>query len=101
MSVIKHCFFAKSFSRFNQKDINIKDHACLNNISYSDGSIWTKHNKNLFDFTVESVIGAEVCDLIGLFSLHSLQQVLHPDTYGLYRDGGMVVLDNFSKCDQE
>ena len=72
------------------------------NIMYdSDGSIWTKHNNNLSDFTMESLMAVEICYLIGQFILHDLQQVLPPDSYGLYSDDRLAVLDNFSKCDQE
>ena len=73
----------------------------MNIISDSDSSIWTKHNNNLFDVTMGSVMCVEVCDLIGLFINHDLQQVLLTDSYGLYRDDGLGILYNFSKCDQE
>ena len=46
-------------------------------------------------------MGAEICNLTGLYILHDLQQVLPSDSYGLYRDVGLALLENFSKCDQE
>ena len=73
----------------------------MNIKSDSDGSIWTKHNNNLFDFMMGSFVGSEVCDFIGLFILHDLEQVLPPDSYGLYIDDRLAVLDNFSKYNQE
>ena len=48
----------------------------------------------MFDFTMGSFMGAEVCDLIGLYILHDVQQILSPYSYRLYRDDGLAVLDN-------
>ena len=49
----------------------------------------------MFDVTMESVDGAEICELIGLFILDSLKKRLGIN-FGLYRDDGLGVLKTTS-----
>ena len=37
--------------------------------------------------------GAEVCDIVGLFLLDKLSDIFDKNTYGLYRDDGLAVID--------
>ena len=43
---------------------------------------------------MESYIGANICDLVRLFLICDLQKILVVNSYGLYRNGGMEMLDN-------
>ena len=52
----------------------------------SDGT-WIKHNGSLpvYDVTMGSYYdGAKVCELVGLFHLHQLQQLFGKENIGLY-----------------
>ena len=40
--------------------------------------------------------GAEVCELVGSFVLNKLKSVFQNNTFGLYRDGGSVVIKGLS-----
>ena len=40
--------------------------------------------------------GAEVCELVGLFILHQLSQLVGVKNIGLYRDDGLAILENAS-----
>ena len=54
------------------------------------GSTWEKKS-NLFDVTMGSYDGAEVCELVGLYMLDQLKQRFPKDDLGLYRDDGLGV----------
>ena len=40
--------------------------------------------------------GAEICELVGLFILHHLEQKLNLTSIGLYRDDGLAAMKNHS-----
>ena len=40
--------------------------------------------------------GAEVCELVGLFLLHDLSNLIGKNNVGFYRDDGLAVVDNAS-----
>ena len=46
-------------------------------------------------------MGAEVCDLAGLFLLQHLQVILTPGFRGIYCDDGLAVLHKASNSEQE
>ena len=50
----------------------------------------------MFDVTMGSFDGAEVCELIGLFLLNNLSEKYGKNNVGLYRDNGLVLLRNAS-----
>ena len=50
----------------------------------------------MFDVTMGSFDGAEVCELIGLFILNILSDKYGKNNVGLYRDDGLVFLRNTS-----
>jgi hypothetical protein len=85
--------FAKQYSEVSDADIRIIMHSCKSILSY-DNRIWRKKNDpDLFDVPMGSFHGAEVCDIIGLFLLHKLSQIFKEQSYGLYRDDGLAILD--------
>ena len=51
---------------------------------------------NLFDVTMGSFDGAEVCELVGLYILSKLQALLGQANIGLYRDDGLAVVQRES-----
>ena len=53
-----------------------------------------KNNGSLFDVTMKSCDGAEIFEMVGLFLLHHLSQLIGKDNIGLHRDDGLAILDN-------
>ena len=60
-----------------------------NSFLCSNGEIWVKKHGGIFDITMGGFHGAEICDLIGLFILSKLKEIL--PNIGLYRDDGLAV----------
>ena len=56
---------------------------------FNKGNPWIEKGNKLFDVTMGSWDGAEVCELVGLFLLSQLSE-LHL-VVGLYRDDGLAV----------
>ena len=58
---------------------------------------WLKKSGNEeFDIPVGCFDGAEVCELVGVYSLHLLKIVTRKENVGLYRDDGLGILRNSS-----
>ena len=51
-----------------------------------------KDTKDNFDVTEGSFDGAEVCELVGLFILCKLKDLIANGSVGCYRDDGMAVV---------
>ena len=47
----------------------------------------------MFDVTMGSFDGAEICELVGLYLLHLLSSTFSQDLIGLYRDDGLAALN--------
>ena len=60
-----------------------------NSFLCSDSNIWIKKQSETFDITMGGYHGAEVCDLVGLYILSLLKDVI--PNCGLYRDDGLAV----------
>ena len=57
-----------------------------NSFLVSNQQDWIKNNGGTFDNTMGGYHGAEVCDLVGLYLLSQLTQVVPASQIGLYRD---------------
>ena len=63
------------------------------------GKTWVKRQGNTtFDVTMGSYDGAEVYELVGLFSLKSLALEYENDNVGLYQDDQLFLLKRTSNC---
>ena len=70
---------------------------CRKSVLFDNETAWTKKNhSSMFDVTMGSFDGAEVCELIGLFLLNNLSEKYGKNNVGLYRDDGLVLLRNAS-----
>ena len=88
--------FAKNYTTISDKDINIIMH-CRKSLLFDNKTAWTKKNhSSMFDVTMGSFDGAEVCELIGLFLLNNLSEKYGKNDVELYRDEGLVLLRNAS-----
>ena len=66
--------FAKNYTTISEKDIDIIMH-CRKSLLFDNETAWTmKNHSSMFDVTMGSFDGAEVCELIRLFLLNNLQQ---------------------------
>lgn len=69
---------------------------------FHQGDPWMKRNGDEdFDVPMGSYDGAEVCELIGIFMLSQISQVVNPTDNGLYRDDGLAVMRNIGKPEIE
>jgi len=88
--------FAQSKTNLTDNEINIIWHA-RKSLLFEKSEVWTKKgDSDLFDVTMGSWDGAEVCDLIGLFILNEAEPRFGKDDIGLYRDDGLSSLLNHS-----
>ena len=94
--VSKAISFAKNCTTISDKDIDIIMH-CRKSLLFDNETAWTKKNhSSMFDVTMGSFDGAEVCELIRLFLLNNLSEKYGKNNVGLYRDDGLVLLRNAS-----
>lgn len=59
---------------------------------FDKSSAWIKKGDNpLFDVTMGSFDGAEICELVGLYILQKLDSIVAKNRIGLYRDDGLGI----------
>ena len=93
--------FAKNYTTISDRDIDIIM-LCRKSLLFDNETAWTKKNhSSMFDVTMGSFDGAEVCELIGLFLLNNLSEKYGKNNVGLYRDDGLVLLRNASGSQSE
>ena len=69
---------------------------------FSGGKNWVKNNiSSLFDVTMGSFDGAEICELVGAYVLATLPKTLQKEDVGLYRDNGLMVHTEVTGGDAE
>ena len=84
--------FAAQFTPIPQCDIDEILHA-RKSLLFANGEVWAKKDRqSLFDVTMGSFDGAEVCQLVGAFLTKRLADMYDPASVGLYRDDGLAVL---------
>ena len=53
-------------------------------------------NNSLFDVTMESFDGAEICEIVGLYLLDKSSNLSGKENVGLYRDDGLAAINSCS-----
>ena len=86
--------FASEFVKIEDDEKAIIMHA-RKSLLFKDGQPWIK-KEGMFDVTMGSFDGAEVCQLVGVFLLNKLSKLVDKAAIGLYRDDGLGVLENTS-----
>ena len=61
-----------------------------NSFLCSRNETWVKKGGGTFDITMGGFHGAEVCEIVGLFQLSKLTEVVPKDLIGLSRDDGLA-----------
>ena len=87
--------YAKSFDRIEHKALE----AILlarKSLLFSKDEIWVKKDNSSFNVTMESFSGAEICEIVGLYILNKLSNLLGNENVGLYRDDGLTAINSCS-----
>ncbi|PIK51687.1 hypothetical protein BSL78_11407 [Apostichopus japonicus] len=93
---------AKDHTHISNQDVQIIMHS-RKSLLFDNGTPWMKKGHNdLFDVTMGSYDGAEVCELVGLYILNTLAREYGKEYIGLYRDDGLAAFKNTngSKADR-
>ena len=86
--------FTKKHTMITDQDINIIMH-CRKSILFHNGSPWVKKdNEDMFDVTMGSFDGVEVCELFGRFISNVLANKYGTNNIGLHRDDGIAIFKN-------
>ena len=86
--------FAQKHTTITNEDVRTIFH-CRKSLLIFDKVTWNKKTSDdCFDVTMGSYDGAEICDLVGLFILSNLSELLEKRDIGLYRDDGLMILRN-------
>ena len=70
-------------------------------ILINNNTCWIKKDNSTFDVTMVSFDGAETSELVGLYLLHNLQNIIPNHEIGLYRDDGLAAIGNTSGPEME
>ena len=64
---------------------------------FNNGETWVKNvgNEGL-DVPMGCFDGAEICELMGIYNLHQLQNVMRKENASLYRDDSLCILRNLA-----
>ena len=101
-SITKHLLLkaiehAKLYTSITQQELDIILHV-RKSLLFSKNKPWEKTiNESLFDITMGSYDGAEICKLVGLYILSILGKVYEIQNIGLYRDDGLACLHKISE----
>ena len=61
---------------------------------FNNGKCWVKKSDKNFDITIGSLDGAETSELVGLYLLNKIKDIIPQENLGLYRDDGLGVIKN-------
>ena len=93
--------FAKTIIDLVGHDKKIIYHSSKSSL-FNQEQTWMKKGSDLFDVSMGSYDGAEVCELIGIFILNLLgRQYDTKNNNGLYRDDGLSIFKNCSGLQME
>ena len=86
--------FAKQYTDISDENLRIIKH-CRKSLLYNNHEPWKKkETDSCFDVTMGSYDGAEVCELVGIYLLSLLANIIDKNNSGLYRDVGLIFLRN-------
>ena len=85
--------WAKQYIEITEDEIELMLNTHLSFLTYN-GKVWIKKEGLGFDTTMGSFDGAESCEIIGLFLLSKIKEVVKEA--GIYRDD-LVIIDRFSR----
>ena len=87
---------SKHYVTITDQEVDIIMHS-RKSLLFDQGTAWIKKNDDgLFDVTMGSYDGAEVCELVGLLILDQLGNQYGKKNVGLYRDDGLAAFEDIS-----
>ena len=92
----KSIAYAKSFTKIEDNAINAIKLARKSLLFNKDGTWVKKGDDTLFDVTMGSFDGAEICELVGLYLLDKLLSLIGRENVGLYRYDGLAAINSSS-----
>ena len=93
--------WAKSLTPILDDDIAIIKHA-RKSLLFNGDTPWIKRSGNsMFDVTMGSHDGAEICELVSFFILSKLAENLGNENVGLYRDDGLALIKSTNRRDAD
>ena len=86
--------FARQYTNISEHEKDVILHS-RKSLLFDNEQPWSKrNNSSLFDVTMGSYDGAEICELVGLFILGKLTAVYkRSSSSGLYRDDGLAAFE--------
>ena len=92
----KSIAYAKSFTKIEDNAIKAINLA-RKSLRFNKDGTWIKKGDNtLFDVTMGSFDGAQICELVGLYLLDKLSSLIGRKNVGLYRDDGLAAINSSS-----
>ena len=87
--------FAQTITEVTPPIVNIIKLARKSLLFDSNKETWVKKGNNpTFDVTMGCFDGAETCELVGLYMLNKLTNIINIKNIGLYRDDGLAVVQD-------
>ena len=88
--------WAQQFVQLTEEEVSAINNS-RKSLLFNGGKSWMKKTDGgLFDVTMGSYDGAEVCELVGMFTLAQLPDKYKKNNVGLYRDDGLGVFRGLS-----
>ena len=87
--------FAETTINLDDQDKKIIYHS-RKSLLFNQEQTWMKKGSGLFDVSMGAYVGAEVCELIGIFLLNLLGQQYDTKNIGLHRNDGLSIFKNCS-----
>lgn len=89
--LIETISWAKQYHKFTKEEEEVILNA-RKTFLFHNNTPWVKKGNKDFDVTMGAFDGAEICELVGLYILHRLENFIDREHVGLYRDDGLAVL---------
>ena len=91
--------FAAEHTNISNQTIDTVMHA-RKSLLFNGKDTWIKSSGSLFDVTMGSFDGAEVCELVGIYLLSEMKEEFKNLQVGLYRDDGLGLVRNMTSRQQ-
>ena len=83
--------YAKTITHISQEEENII-HLAKETLLFSNEKCWVKKTETNFDVTMGSFDGAETVELVGIYLLNKIKDIIPQQHNGLYRDDGLAAI---------
>ena len=88
--------YASTITEISDSDKNIIKHSRKTLLFYNNHPWKKKYGNPDFDVPMGCFDGAQICELVGIFVLNKLSNIIDKNSIDLYRDDGLGVFDKLS-----